>query len=57
MKKLLLGVALVALSTASFGQTIPRPAGTWTAQTLDNKTIDLKQYKGKYVVLAFLLGT
>lgn len=58
MKKVLLGVAIaVTLTATSFAQQLPRPAGAWTAQTLDKKTVDLKQFKGKYVVLSFLLST
>ena len=58
MKKALLGVALaVGLTVTGFAQQIPRPAGAWTAMTLDKKVLDLKQFKGKYVVLAFLLTT
>jgi hypothetical protein len=58
MKNVLLGSALVlGLAVSCFAQQIPRQAGTWTAQTLDGKTLNLNQYKGKYVVLAFLLTT
>lgn len=58
MKKVLLGVLLaVSLTVTGFAQQIPRPAGPWTAQTLDKKVLDLKQFRGKYVVLAFLLTT
>jgi len=58
MKNVLLGAALaVGLTATSFAQQLPRPAGPWTAQTVDNKVLNLSQYKGKYVVLAFLLAT
>ena len=58
MKKVLLGVALAAvLAVSGFGQQIPRPAGPWSAQTLDKKVLNLNQFKGKYVLLAFLLTT
>ena len=58
MKKALLGVALAfTMAGAGFAQQIPRPAGPWSAQTLEKKILDLKQFRGKYVVLAFLLTT
>lgn len=58
MKNAFLGLALtLGLTATSYGQLIPRPAGSWTAQTLDKKVLDLKQYRGKYVLVAFLLTT
>jgi hypothetical protein len=58
MKKAILGAVLVAgLSVSGFGQVLPRPAGPWSAETLDKKVLSLNQYKGKFVVLAFLLTT
>jgi thiol-disulfide isomerase/thioredoxin len=58
MKKVLLAVSLAACLTAtSFAQSIPRPAGAWSAQTVDKKILRLEQFRGKYVVLAFLLVT
>ena len=58
MKNVFLGAALaVALTTAAFAQQFPRPASPLVVTTLDKKIIDLKQYKGKYVVAAFLLTT
>ena len=38
-------------------QQVPRPAGEWTIQTPDGKTIQLSSYRGKVVVLAFILTT
>ena len=56
MKNVLLGSTLaLSLAVSGFAQQIPRQAGPWSAQTLDGKTLNLNQYKGKYVVLAFLL--
>ena len=58
MKRVLLFVSLAAcLAVTSFAQQIPRPAGPWQAQTVDKKTLKLEQFRGKYVVLAFLLTT
>ena len=58
MKKAFLGATLaLGLTVMSFGQTLPRPAGQWSAQTLDKKVLTLSQFKGKYVLLAFLLTT
>jgi peroxiredoxin len=58
MKKALLGLGLaVGLTVTSFGQQIPRPPGPWQAMTSDKKVLKLDQFKGKVVVLAFLLTT
>lgn len=58
MKNVLLGSAVaLGMAVSGFAQQIPRQAGPWSAQTLDGKTLNLGQYKGKYVVLAFLLTT
>jgi hypothetical protein len=59
MKKMLASFALatVLLTSSAFAQRIPRQAGEWKAQTLDNKILDLKQFKGKYVLVTFLLST
>ena len=58
MKNVFLGAALaVALAAGTFAQQLPRPADSLVVQTLDKKTIDLKQFKGKYVVVSFLLTT
>ena len=58
MKNAFLGAALaVALTTVANAQQLPRPASPLVVQTLDKKTIDLQQYKGKYVIVSFLLTT
>ena len=58
MKTVLLGLVLAAcIAMPGYGQQIPRPAGPWSAQTLDKKVITLSQFKGNYVLLAFLLTT
>jgi thiol-disulfide isomerase/thioredoxin len=36
---------------------LPRPAAPWSAKTLDHKTISVQQYKGKPVVVIFMLST
>jgi hypothetical protein len=57
-KRHFLGAALfLGLALSEFGQTLPRPAGAWSAKTLDGSTLTLQPYKGKNVVLAFLLTT
>jgi thiol-disulfide isomerase/thioredoxin len=58
MKRVLLAVSLaICLTATSFAQQFPRPAGAWSAQTVDHKVLKLDQFKGKFVVLAFLLTT
>lgn len=47
--------ALAAFSLAA--QQLPRKAGDWTIQTTDGKQIQLAAYRGKVVVLAFILTT
>lgn len=52
--------ALAAFSLAAFSlaaQQLPRKAGDWTIQTTDGKQIQLSAYRGKVVVLAFILTT
>ncbi len=56
MSKLRLGVlALAALSLGA--QELPRKAGEWAIQTVGGKPIQLSSYRGKVVVLAFILTT
>ena len=51
-------VGMALLGQNAFGQTIPRPAAPWwTARTLDRQNLTIQQFKGKNVVLAFLLTT
>lgn len=58
MKTALLGAMLVtSLTVTGFAQQIPRPAGPWQAMTSDKKVLRLDQFKGKVVVLSFLLTT
>ena len=58
MKNAHLGIALAAgLAATSFAQQLPRPAAPLVAQALNHKSIDLKQFRGKHVVVAFLLTT
>lgn len=52
----LLGAALF-LGLSVFGQTIPRPAIDLSARSLDGKALTLREFKGKNVLLAFLLTT
>jgi hypothetical protein len=55
---LALGLALLVGQDAVYGQAIPRPApGFWAARTLERQTLTLQQFKGKNVLLAFLLTT
>lgn len=52
--------ALAAFALAAFSlaaQQLPRTAGDWTIQTPDGKPIQLASYRGKVVVLAFILTT
>ena len=56
MSKLrLAALALMALSLGA--QELPRKAGEWAIQTVDGKPIQLSSYRGKVVVLAFILTT
>jgi peroxiredoxin len=49
---------LVALAVASaFAQQLPRKAPEWKVDTTEGKPIVLSQYKGKAVLLAFILTT
>ena len=49
---------LIALSLGSvFGQQVPRKAPDWTIKSVEGKTLALSQYKGKAVLLAFILTT
>ena len=58
MKNAIVGIVLAAgLTLASYAQQLPRPSEKLVVQTIEGKTLDLKQYKGKYVVAVFLLTT
>jgi len=57
MRVLLYAVLGFGLAISSFGQKLPRQAAPWSIKTLDNKTVTLQQYKGKPVVVAFMLST
>jgi len=58
MKRVLLALSLATcLTVTTLAQQLPRPAGAWSAQTTDRKMLRLDQFKGKFVVLAFLLTT
>lgn len=49
---------LVSISLASVaGQQLPRKAPDWNISTTDGKPLALSQYKGKAVLLAFILTT
>ena len=53
--KLILGLAGLALTLPVVGATIPRPAPEYTYQTGPNTTGNFSQYKGKLLVVEFLL--
>lgn len=55
MGKLVLAIWLAA--AAAWAQTLPRKAPEFAIRTVDGKSISLSQYKGKPVVLAFILTT
>ena len=52
----LLGLAL-AVGAPLAAQQVPREAGAWTIQSPDGKPISLADYKGKPVLLVFILTT
>jgi peroxiredoxin len=53
-----LRMAVLALAALSLGaQQLPRKAGEWAIQTVNGKPIQLSSYRGKVVVLAFILTT
>ena len=53
-----LRVCLLALTTLSLAaQQLPRKAGDWAIQTVDGKQIQIGSYRGKVVLLAFILTT
>src|SRR5690348_1532525 len=55
-----LAVAAVSILLAAgslVAQQLPRPAGEWPISMPDGKTIQLSSYRGKVVVLAFILTT
>ena len=59
-KTRLAGLFLAALSVATLplaAQELPRKAGEWAIYTPDGKQILLSSYRGKVVVLAFILTT
>jgi peroxiredoxin len=50
--------ALFAIAVCSLtAQQLPRPAGQWAIPTPDGKQLQLSSYRGKVVVLAFILTT
>jgi len=49
-------LVLVSLAAAT-AQQLPRKAPDWMIGTTDGKSIALSQYKGKAVLLAFILTT
>ncbi|HKE22061.1 MAG TPA: TlpA disulfide reductase family protein [Bryobacteraceae bacterium] len=54
----LVASVLISLSIATAAaQEIPRKAPPWTISTVDGTSIALSQYKGKTVLLAFILTT
>jgi len=59
MSKLPISLLALALAAAAplAGQAVPRKAGEWTIQVPNAKPISLTDYKGKPVVLAFVLTT
>ncbi|HEV2445771.1 MAG TPA: TlpA disulfide reductase family protein [Candidatus Sulfopaludibacter sp.] len=53
-----LRVCLLALAALSPGaQQLPRKAGDWAIQTVDGRQIQMSSYRGKVVLLAFILTT
>ena len=48
---------LISLSIAAAAAQVPRKAPAWSISTVDGKSIDVGQYKGKVVLLAFILTT
>lgn len=58
LRRASVGLAVFALAAGSLAaQQLPRKAGDWTIQTTDGKRIQLAAYRGKVVVLAFILTT
>lgn len=60
MRQLRIAVAAIVIGTLAAvagAQQIPRKAGEWTIQTPGGKPLELGSYKGKIVVLAFILTT
>jgi peroxiredoxin len=58
LPRLALSAVLMTLAACSLpAQQLPRPAGEWSILTPDGKTIQLSSYRGKVVVLAFILTT
>jgi peroxiredoxin len=49
--------SLCLLAALASAQQIPRKAPAWSISTVEGKSIDLGQYKGKAVLLAFILTT
>jgi peroxiredoxin len=57
-KRALLASVLMSITlAAAAAQQVPRPAGDWKISTVDGGSMALSQYKGKAVVLAFILTT
>jgi cytochrome oxidase Cu insertion factor (SCO1/SenC/PrrC family) len=57
VRNLVAALSFAAISVASFGQQVPRPAGEFAISMNDGSQILLSQYKGKVVLLAFLFTT
>lgn len=59
MSKLLMSLLAMALAVGAplKGQQVPRKAGEWTVQVSQGKPISLAAYKGKPVLLGFILTT
>jgi peroxiredoxin len=59
MSKLSLSLVALALAVATplTGQQVPRKAGEWTIQVPNGKPIALADYKGKPLLVAFILTT
>ena len=53
----LLAIALAIAACPLGAQELPRQAGEWAIQTVDGKQIRIGSYRGKVVVLAFILTT
>jgi peroxiredoxin len=54
---MLTALALICLAAPMAGATLPRPAPDFTINLASGKQIQLSQYRGKVVLLAFILTT
>jgi peroxiredoxin len=52
-----IGILAIMASLAAFGQQIPRKAPPFTINLNGGKTVKLEDYKGKGVIVAFILTT